>query len=461
MQLFKEELTTKTCLKCYSKNEHSAAECHVCQHPFSSHPESDLSESDSVESTSSESDASESTSSESDSSKPDVSESDSLKSDSVQLMSTKPSSIESNLAQLISEVSNKTNSNITNSNTTRLNFALRLLSENFKKLNQLNFSSLKQEVQTPSFFGGLVFLAVAIALWTNYIIFRHTNFNQLISFSSGNEIEDVKNVPEGLYFYGGASYFAPLVTYGINDAIFAAHPHFQMRYSKPRNLNSAYADGISMLLDGELSFAFNNRPLTEQEYTQASLRKIKLKQIPVALDGVVFFVNNGVTVSKIRLDEVQAIFAGEITNWSQLGGEDLPIVPLVLSKEDLVTLGFTDDSAEKMQFVENHTQILRQVISIPGAISFASASLIANQKSVKSLSLAAPQSNNFVQPFNSYSEPNLKLFKDGSYPLTRRLFVVVREDDTLDEQAGFAYSNFLLSDEGQAIIEAAGLVPVR
>ena len=38
---------------------------------------------------------------------------------------------------------------------------------------------------------------------------------------------------------------------------------------------------------------------------------------------------------------------------------------------------------------------------------------------------------------------------------------MIRQDDTLDEQAGFAYGNFLLSDEGQAIVEAAGLVPLR
>ena len=510
MQLLNEELTTKTCPKCYSKNEHLAAECHICQHPFPTKPKSDLVESNSDESDSNEpdlaesnsdefdsneSDLVESNSDESNSNEPDLVESNSdesnsnepdlAKSDLVQLISTEPSSIESNLAQVVSNKSNliesnstessshesnstessshesnSTESNFHKSNSAQLNFNLRLISENLQKLKQLNFK-IFQEIQNPSLFGGLAVLVFAVVLWINYFISRQINANQPIALESENKIEEVKNVPEGLYSYGGAAYFAPLVTYGINDAIFAAHPQFKMRYSKPRNLHSNYADGISMLLDGELSFAFNNRPLTEKEYALASVRGIKLKQVPVALDGVVFFVNNGVTVSQIRLDEVQAIFSGKITNWSQLGGEDLPIVPLVLSPEDLATLGVANDSAENTQYAENHTQILRQVISIPGAISFASSSLIANQSSVKSLSLAAPQSDNFVSPFNGDKEPNLKLFKNGSYPLTRRLFVVIRQDDTLDEQAGFAYGNFLLSDEGQAIVEAAGLVPLR
>jgi phosphate transport system substrate-binding protein len=67
-----------------------------------------------------------------------------------------------------------------------------------------------------------------------------------------------------------------------------------------------------------------------------------------------------------------------------------------------------------------------------------------------------------VQPFTDDGKlVNAAALRDGTYPLTRRLFVVIRRDRTLDETAGVAYSNLLLSKEGQQFIEKAGFVPIR
>jgi phosphate transport system substrate-binding protein len=57
-------------------------------------------------------------------------------------------------------------------------------------------------------------------------------------------------------------------------------------------------------------------------------------------------------------------------------------------------------------------------------------------------------------------QPNLKLFENGAYPLTRRLFVVIRQDGTPDQLAGEAYAQMLLSNQGQEIVEASGFVPL-
>ena len=55
---------------------------------------------------------------------------------------------------------------------------------------------------------------------------------------------------------------------------------------------------------------------------------------------------------------------------------------------------------------------------------------------------------------------NLKALRNGSYPITRRMYVVVRRDGTVEEQAGIAYSNLLLTNQGQQIIKNAGFVPL-
>ena len=324
-------------------------------------------------------------------------------------------------------------------------------------------SSILKELQKPSAIGGLAVLSLAIALWLNYFIARRPTY---VSSPTGdslalyNSMSQVKNVPQGLFSYGGALYFASLVAHGINDAMMQNHSGFNLRYTKPIDRDQSYSNGIKMLLDGELSFAFNARPLTSAEYSQANLQNISLQQVPIAIDGVVFFGNNQISVENLSLDRVRDIFEGKITNWQQLGGDDLPIIPVLLTPENLKILRLENTGVpQTTQYVSNYTLALRKVIATPGAISFASASLVQDQQMIKVFNLAEENSTNYVAPIVE-KEPNLELFKNGSYPLTRRLFVVVRRDGTPDYLAGKAYIQMLLSTEGQEIVKESGFVPL-
>ncbi|MBW4554001.1 MAG: hypothetical protein KME35_23285 [Aphanocapsa sp. GSE-SYN-MK-11-07L] len=64
-------------------------------------------------------------------------------------------------------------------------------------------------------------------------------------------------------------------------------------------------------------------------------------------------------------------------------------------------------------------------------------------------------------PFVAGNQVNAAAFREGTYPITRRMFVVFRRNQTIDELAGVAYTNLLLSKEGQAMIQKAGFVPIR
>ncbi|MEM8674743.1 MAG: substrate-binding domain-containing protein [Cyanobacteria bacterium P01_G01_bin.67] len=332
------------------------------------------------------------------------------------------------------------------------------------KAHNQTTANIKQELQKPSVISGLLVLALAIALWVNYFISRRPTYlasplgDKIALYDSMNQ---VRNVPEGLFSYGGALYFASLVAHGINDAMMQSHPNFNLRYTKPRNQDQSYANGIQMLLDGELSFAFNGRSLTDAEYSQAKLRSVDLQQIPIAIDGIVFFGNNNIAVNNLSLDQVKDIFTGKITNWNQLGGENRRITPVLLTPENLEILGFQDvpPLPPSTNYVANYTLALRKVIATPGAISFASASLVKDQQAIKVFGLAESNSVNYVAPFVA-GKTNLELFRNGSYPLTRRLFVVIRRDGTPDQLAGKAYTQMLLSNQGQKIVESAGFVPL-
>ncbi|MGB5635682.1 MAG: hypothetical protein WBM86_23295 [Waterburya sp.] len=74
--------------------------------------------------------------------------------------------------------------------------------------------------------------------------------------------------------------------------------------------------------------------------------------------------------------------------------------------------------------------------------------------------LADGGSQNYVSPV-VYEQLNIADFKSGKYPLTRRIFLVFREDETIDQQASMAYLDYLIKEEGQKKIEESGLVPLH
>ncbi|WP_231510556.1 hypothetical protein [Fischerella sp. PCC 9605] len=66
-----------------------------------------------------------------------------------------------------------------------------------------------------------------------------------------------------------------------------------------------------------------------------------------------------------------------------------------------------------------------------------------------------------MQPFiDNGKQINTVAIQDGTYPISRRLFIAIRRDGKIDEQAGVAYTNMLLSKEGQQFIERSGFVPL-
>ncbi|MGL5079771.1 MAG: PstS family phosphate ABC transporter substrate-binding protein, partial [Waterburya sp.] len=234
---------------------------------------------------------------------------------------------------------------------------------------------------------------------------------------------------------------------------------------EPLNSKPGCSTGIEMLLNSELSFAQNGRPLQDQEYAKAQSRNFTLKQIPVAIDGIVFFVNPRLPVSGLSINQLKNIFQGKITNWQEVGGPNLPIVAISQDPTVHITINSLLNNGEQLgknvKIVRDYTTAMRQVAATPGSISYSSAAIARGQKSIRGLGLALGESQKYVLPFTKNGQVNLEALRNGSYPLTRRLFVVVRQDGTIDEQAGITYANVLLTAEGQQIVKQAGFVPLR
>ncbi len=308
-------------------------------------------------------------------------------------------------------------------------------------------------------------------LWRNFIVSAPQSASNQLSQAGDLQLKDsmrdVQNVPAGVFSYGGALPFAALTAKGMNDAIAQAHPQFRLVYADPLNASPSSTAGISMLIGKQLSIAQSGRSLKDAEYTKAQNRGFRLEDIPIAIDGIVFYTQPGLPIKSLTIAQVQSIFQGKVTNWKYLGGPNLPIVPISIDPKISAPLQLLFQGLEntrlspKIQIARDYTACIRKVAAEPGGISYGAAPTVIGQKTIRPLSLAKGKTQQPVPPFVAGNQVNAAAFRDGTYPLTRRLFVVFRRDKTIDELAGVAYANLLLSKEGQAIIQKAGFVPIR
>ncbi|MEM1239115.1 MAG: PstS family phosphate ABC transporter substrate-binding protein [Cyanobacteria bacterium P01_H01_bin.26] len=293
------------------------------------------------------------------------------------------------------------------------------------------------------------------------------------------QLGSVQQVPAGLFNYGGSTTWIPIHE-TVNRSIANAFPDFQLRYTLPSGDAPGSGSGIKMLLGGQLSFSESSRPLKPGEHDTAERSNFSLEQIPVAIDGIALAVNPELDIAGLDVEQIKAIYTGEITNWSDLGGPDLPIQAYSRSPEEAGTAQFfldfvidADTYGSNVSFVSDTTTGIRQVANEPGGIYYASAPEVVNQCSIYAIPVASQsRPNNFVRPYSGVwrtggdcleqaNTINTAVFREGSYPLTRRLFVIVKADGASDEAAGRAYANMLLSPEGQTLIQQAGFVNVR
>jgi phosphate transport system substrate-binding protein len=167
---------------------------------------------------------------------------------------------------------------------------------------------------------------------------------------------------------------------------------------------------------------------------------------------------------------VRDIFTGKIANWQAVGGPNIPITAVSRDPSAGGTVDFFIENVLEKQplgkavnIARDATDSIRKVAAAPGGIGFATSTESINQRTIRLLALGKGGHQSFVSPCGdaACTLVNEAAFADSSYPVTRRLFVILKRDGKLDEQAGVAYANLLLSDEGQALVKKAGFVPIR
>ncbi|MBD2529934.1 substrate-binding domain-containing protein [Nostoc flagelliforme FACHB-838] len=322
---------------------------------------------------------------------------------------------------------------------------------------------------------GLVSVSLGVGInqiWLNQGQLPETPFSYSVRDSNDRftEVKDA-DVPSGTFNYGLSTTWAP-IRGAVDNEIQKAFPNFKLKYVDFTLEETGSLTSIEKLLDKSIAFAQYSYPLTEQQQKN-------FKEIPIANDGVAIAVNPKLNVTRLTLDQLKGIYTGKITNWNQLGGPDLEIKPLSRNviggtvkffKEKVLGDPEYSFSPQLVKAVQSTTLGLREVSREKGSIYFASASEIIGQCMVKPLWLGK-DTNHLIPPYQKSSEEktsecpenpnkfykvNVNALSDQSYPLTRKLYIVVKLDGSIDQKAGEAYAKLLLTPRGQDLIEEAG-----
>jgi phosphate transport system substrate-binding protein len=298
------------------------------------------------------------------------------------------------------------------------------------------------------------------------------------SNGGGSNFAAVVNVPKLTVNYGGSTTWAQIRKV-VDPQVQQAFPDFQLRYVKPVGDRTGSGTGIRMLLEGQLTLAQSSRPLKAQELQQAAARGIKLQAVPVAIDAIVVVTHPALNVPGLTVEQLKQIYTGEITNWQQVGGPDLAITALSRSPGTGGTVDFFVERVlgaggvlgSNVTTIADTTTGLRQTAATPGAIYYGSAPEVVDQCTVRPLPLGKV-SGQWIPPYQEPFVPltacpgqrnriNQAAIREGSYPLTRQLFVIFTQNGQSEEQAGQAYANLLLTAQGQKLLNQAGFVSLK
>ncbi len=292
-----------------------------------------------------------------------------------------------------------------------------------------------------------------------------------------NSLQEVNNLPQGIFNYGGSTTWAPIRDV-VNPKIAKKYPDFNIRYVSAIGGTPGSGTGIRMLLEGQLDFSQSSRPLKQKEYVIAHQQGFTLREYQIAIDAIAIAVAPSLAISGLTIEQLKKIYLGEITNWKEVNGPDLKIVALSRKPEDGGTPEFFQEHVLQSQpfgsnvkYVYSTTDGLNQVKDTPGGIYYASAPEVIPQCRIKSLPIAN-EDGKFIPPYLPPAVPpencpkkrnqlNVAAIRHATYPITRYLYVIVRQDGDRSQKGGEAFTKLLLTKEMQKSIEQAGFVPIK
>lgn len=201
--------------------------------------------------------------------------------------------------------------------------------------------------------------------------------------------------------------------------------------------------GIQAVAEGRCDIGLSSRDLKEEE-------SATLTGTVVAIDGIAIIVNPENPIADLTVEQIGKIYKGEITNWSEVGGADAPIVCIGREAASGTRDGFesitdTEDACKYAQELTSTGDVVQTVAGNPNAIGYAS--LASVKDTVKAIQVEG------VTPTND-------TIQSGEYPVQRNFVMVTPKEKDLSAPAQ-DFFNFATSEAADALIIEAGAVPVK
>lgn len=201
--------------------------------------------------------------------------------------------------------------------------------------------------------------------------------------------------------------------------------------------------GIKAVQAGSCDIGLASRDLKPEEATD-------LNGTVVAIDGIAMIVNKENPVKDLTIEQIAALYKGEITNWSEVGGADAPVVLIGREAASGTRDGFesitdTEDACKYNQELTSTGDVVQTVSSNPNAIGYAS--LASVKDTVKLISVEGVT-------------PSTKTIQDGSYKIQRNFVMVTKKNAELSPAAK-SFFEFATSSAADEWIIEAGAVPVK
>jgi len=208
--------------------------------------------------------------------------------------------------------------------------------------------------------------------------------------------------------------------------------------------------GIAAIIDGTAQIGMSSRRAKATEMSAAQAKGVNMKPTIVAYDGIAVVVSASNPVSTLTKRQVEQIFAGDITDWSAVGGNPGKISIYTRNTSSGTYSDFKDlamnkrDYTSSSQKMAGNEQIVAEVAKNPNGIGYCGLAYI-NEPGMKVVSIEG-------------TLPAKETVLAKKYPYARPTFYYTNGEPT-GEAAKFL--EFTLSDEGQAIAGKIGFVPVR
>jgi phosphate transport system substrate-binding protein len=218
--------------------------------------------------------------------------------------------------------------------------------------------------------------------------------------------------------------------------------------------------GIAALINGTVDIANASRRIKPEEVAQAEANGVFPVEFAVARDAIAIVVHTENPVGRLTLDQIADIYAGRIDNWSEVGGEDRPIVRLsretnsgthVYFLEEVLRHGDSDDKTRfspDTLLLPSSEGITREISYNRNAIGYDGLGYVTGEVRVVAVG---------DDPAGPFTLPSAETVNRHEYLIARDLYMYTAGEPTGES---LDYLHWILGPEGQAIVTQLGFVPV-